>query len=159
MDHAITEVHAQDIKTIGEKLIILAQSRGWCDEYDSFIGDLNKQITCPLPEYVTREPVEQTSDPLSPGDAHLDHVIAKGSSETDYPDLAPMKRDGPGKRAVKQRHAALQEIDILRDALETSRNTNFAKMKKVLGDETIAHVMSLHEEIHAMIQRLGYNLP
>lgn len=44
-----SEAHYADIKLIGDALIAEANDRGWCSVYDSFVDDLNKQLTISLP--------------------------------------------------------------------------------------------------------------
>jgi len=41
--------HASDINTIGERLIELAEAKGWCSEYDEEIEKLNADLCVPLP--------------------------------------------------------------------------------------------------------------
>jgi len=41
--------HIEDIKTIGERLIDEADQRGWCDEYDKMVDDLNTKLHLDLP--------------------------------------------------------------------------------------------------------------
>lgn len=41
--------HASDINTIGERLIELAEAKGWCSDYDEEIEKLNNDLCVPLP--------------------------------------------------------------------------------------------------------------
>lgn len=41
--------HTEDINTIGERLIHEADQRGWCEQYDEVIEDLNKTLHVDLP--------------------------------------------------------------------------------------------------------------
>jgi hypothetical protein len=42
--------HQSDIKMIGEALIEEANNRGWCDDYDKFVGSLNGRLSITLEE-------------------------------------------------------------------------------------------------------------
>lgn len=42
--------HQSDIKMIGEALIEEADARGWCDDYDKFVGKLNSKLSITLEE-------------------------------------------------------------------------------------------------------------
>ena len=46
------EQHASDIATIGNKLVIEADYRGWCAEFDTIVNELNSDLHVTLP---TRE--------------------------------------------------------------------------------------------------------
>jgi hypothetical protein len=51
--HAVAvRQHRSDIAAIGQRLLDEADDRGWCDEYDTVVDELNKLLTVPLP---TRE--------------------------------------------------------------------------------------------------------
>ena len=43
------ERHIEDIKTIGERLIAEADQRGWCEDYDVMVDDLNTKRNIDLP--------------------------------------------------------------------------------------------------------------
>jgi hypothetical protein len=42
--------HHKDIKLISDALIAEADSRGWCDDYDKFVGGLNGRLVVSLEE-------------------------------------------------------------------------------------------------------------
>jgi hypothetical protein len=42
--------HRNDIKMISDALIAEADSRGWCDDYDKFVGGLNSRLVVSLEE-------------------------------------------------------------------------------------------------------------
>jgi hypothetical protein len=44
--------HAEDIATIGEKLLEEAESRSWCEEYDGVIDDINAKLHIELPRRI-----------------------------------------------------------------------------------------------------------
>lgn len=52
--------HEADIAAIGEALQEKANDRGWCDEYDDFVGDLNGSLHVALPVRTRTYDVEVT---------------------------------------------------------------------------------------------------
>jgi len=150
-----TVEHVKDIATIGEVLLDLAQQRGWCAIWEGLVKELNQSLIVKLPEYV---PEEKMYDETCI-DAREQVVIDQGCAALDYPDLVSTKRDSAKRRAVRQRHAALDRIDLLEAALEISRKARFDDLKAKYGEESIDYLMGIHEEVHAMIQLAGYPLP
>ena len=41
--------HIEDINTIGDRLIFEADQRGWCEDYDKMVDDLNTKLHLDLP--------------------------------------------------------------------------------------------------------------
>lgn len=54
------ERHESDIEKIGEALIDEANSRGWCDEYDTFVNRLNSDLHVELPHRASEYTVTYT---------------------------------------------------------------------------------------------------
>lgn len=44
--------HEEDIRKIGESLISEAQARGWCDDFDKWVADINQRLLVELPTRV-----------------------------------------------------------------------------------------------------------
>lgn len=44
--------HEEDIRKIGEALIAEAEARGWCDDFDKWVADINQRLQVELPTRV-----------------------------------------------------------------------------------------------------------
>jgi len=44
--------HEEDIRKIGESLIAEATARGWCDDFDKWVADINQRLQVELPTRV-----------------------------------------------------------------------------------------------------------
>lgn len=44
--------HEEDIRKIGESLIAEAEARGWCDDFDKWVADINHRLCIELPTRV-----------------------------------------------------------------------------------------------------------
>ena len=44
--------HEEDIRKIGESLIAEAEARGWCDDFDKWVADINQRLCVELPTRV-----------------------------------------------------------------------------------------------------------
>lgn len=57
---AAERAHRADIELISEKLTDEAENRGWCDEYDSFVRDVNSSLNIELTPRETEHEVSFT---------------------------------------------------------------------------------------------------